>query len=135
MLLLPDQLPIATRRSIRTDSWHGLCSTVNVLGNVHGSGGGLTTLQKLVTIGRVAREAGVSVQTISRVINNRPDVAPATRQRVQQVIAQLLARGQAFSAPFAQNDRMAIGAMRAARSGPASTARRLGGWLRRHTGD
>jgi LacI family transcriptional regulator len=45
--------------------------------------------QKLITIRRVAREAAVSIQTVSRVINHRPDVALATRQRVQQVIAQL----------------------------------------------
>jgi LacI family transcriptional regulator len=42
-----------------------------------------------VTIKQVAFEAGVSTQTVSRVFNNRPDVAPETRQRVQQVIARL----------------------------------------------
>ena len=42
-----------------------------------------------VTITRVAQEAGVSAQTVSRVINNRPDVSPGTRQRVQQVITRL----------------------------------------------
>ena len=42
-----------------------------------------------VTIKQVAREAGVSTQTVSRVINNRPDVAPATRQRVLAVIERL----------------------------------------------
>lgn len=39
-----------------------------------------------VTIKQVALEAGVSVQTVSRVINGRPDVSPETRQRVQDVI-------------------------------------------------
>jgi LacI family transcriptional regulator len=34
-------------------------------------------------------EAGVSTQTVSRVINNRPDVAPQTRKRVQRVIKRL----------------------------------------------
>ena len=33
--------------------------------------------------------AGVSTQTVSRVINERPDVSPKTRQRVQQVIKDL----------------------------------------------
>lgn len=45
--------------------------------------------RKRVTIKRVAREAGVSTQTVSRVINNRPDVAPATRQRVLEVVNRL----------------------------------------------
>lgn len=39
------------------------------------------------TIKEVAEAAGVSTQTVSRVLNNRPDVAPKTFQRVQQVIA------------------------------------------------
>jgi LacI family repressor for deo operon, udp, cdd, tsx, nupC, and nupG len=45
--------------------------------------------QSVVTITRVAQEAGVSTQTVSRVINHRPDVAADTRERVQQVIARL----------------------------------------------
>ena len=42
-----------------------------------------------VTINDVADQAGVSRQTVSRVINNRPDVADETRLRVQQVIEEL----------------------------------------------
>lgn len=42
--------------------------------------------RKRVTIKQVAKEAGVSTQTVSRVINERPDVAADTRQRVQEVI-------------------------------------------------
>lgn len=38
------------------------------------------------TIKEVAAEAGVSTQTVSRVINERPDVSPETRKRVQDVI-------------------------------------------------
>lgn len=45
--------------------------------------------RKRLTIAEVAREAGVSSQTVSRVINNRPDVSPETRQRVKQIIDQL----------------------------------------------
>ena len=37
----------------------------------------------------VARLAGVSHQTVSRVLNNIPSVRPATRERVEQAIAQL----------------------------------------------
>ena len=42
-----------------------------------------------ITIKQVALEAGVSTQTVSRVLNLRPDVAPETRQRVKLVIEQL----------------------------------------------
>ena len=41
------------------------------------------------TIKEVASVAGVSTQTVSRVINERPDVSPKTRQRVQEVIKDL----------------------------------------------
>ncbi len=44
---------------------------------------------KRITIKQVALESGVSVQTVSRVLNDRPDVATETRQRVKQVIEQL----------------------------------------------
>jgi LacI family transcriptional regulator len=39
-----------------------------------------------VTIREVAEAAGVSTQTVSRVLNNRPDVAPETFERVQRII-------------------------------------------------
>ena len=42
-----------------------------------------------VTISQVAREAGVSSQTVSRVINNRQEITPETRQRVQEIIKRL----------------------------------------------
>src|SRR6185503_16418873 len=42
-----------------------------------------------ITIMQVAHEAGVSTQTVSRVINHRPDVSPDTRERVQRVIDRL----------------------------------------------
>ena len=42
-----------------------------------------------ITIKQVAIESGVSTQTVSRVINNRPDVAPETRKKVQRVIKRL----------------------------------------------
>jgi DNA-binding LacI/PurR family transcriptional regulator len=41
------------------------------------------------TIKEVASVAGVSTQTVSRVINERPDVSPGTRKRVQEVIKAL----------------------------------------------
>lgn len=62
---------------------------------------------KRVTIKAVATAAGVSTQTISRVVNGRPDVSPETREHVQEIIDKLgyqpskiarsLIRGQSFS--------------------------------------
>jgi DNA-binding LacI/PurR family transcriptional regulator len=42
-----------------------------------------------LTIEDIARAAGVSVSTVSRIINDKPDVAVATRTRVQQIIDEL----------------------------------------------
>jgi LacI family transcriptional regulator len=39
-----------------------------------------------VTITAIAREAGVSVPTVSRVVNGRDDVAPETRKRVEELL-------------------------------------------------
>jgi LacI family transcriptional regulator len=48
-----------------------------------------TLTQKRPSIRDVAREAGVSPSTVSRVLNARPDVSPETRERVLQTIAAL----------------------------------------------
>jgi DNA-binding LacI/PurR family transcriptional regulator len=42
-----------------------------------------------ITIKDVAKAAGVSTQTVSRVINFRPDVSPDTKERVQKIIDEL----------------------------------------------
>jgi LacI family transcriptional regulator len=39
-----------------------------------------------VTIATIAKAAGVSVPTVSRVVNGRSDVAPATRARVEELL-------------------------------------------------
>lgn len=44
---------------------------------------------KKVTIKDIAKVCNVSTQTVSRVINKRPDVAPETRKTVEKVIAEL----------------------------------------------
>lgn len=45
--------------------------------------------QNRVTIKEVAKIAGVSTQTVSRVLNNRPDVSDQTRTRIKQIIDEL----------------------------------------------
>ncbi len=49
------------------------------------------------TIRDVARLAGVSAQTVSRVLNNHPDVSEQTRLRVQRAIAELRYRPNALA--------------------------------------
>src|SRR6266581_4531502 len=38
------------------------------------------------TLAAIAAEAGVSLPTVSKVVNGRPDVAPDTRARVEQLL-------------------------------------------------
>src|ERR1700687_657358 len=38
------------------------------------------------TIAQIAAAAGVSIPTVSKVLNGRMDVSPATRERIEQVI-------------------------------------------------
>jgi LacI family transcriptional regulator len=45
----------------------------------------------------VARKAGVSTQTVSRVINGRPDIATETRERVRSVVQELGFRPSALA--------------------------------------
>ena len=41
---------------------------------------------RAVTIAAIAAEAGVSLPTVSRVLNGRSDVAPATRERIEELL-------------------------------------------------
>ncbi|MBI3961208.1 MAG: LacI family DNA-binding transcriptional regulator [Deinococcus sp.] len=54
-------------------------------------------LKRRVTIKDVAASAGVSYQTVSRVINDHPDVAPETRERVIEIIRNLDYRPSAIA--------------------------------------
>ncbi|WP_214410700.1 LacI family DNA-binding transcriptional regulator [Sphaerisporangium fuscum] len=44
--------------------------------------------KRRVTIALIAEEAGVSVPTVSKVVNGRPEVAPETRRRVERLLHQ-----------------------------------------------
>ncbi len=59
-----------------------------------------------VTIVDVAKAAGVSVSTVSRILNGKLDVAKATRERVQDVISEL------GYTPHAQAQRLRAGSTR-----------------------
>lgn len=48
-----------------------------------------STARARVTIREVAREAGVGIKTVSRVVNGEPNVAAATAERVRETIARL----------------------------------------------
>jgi LacI family transcriptional regulator len=61
------------------------------------------------TIKQVASAAGVSTQTVSRVINNRPDVSPETRENVQSVIEQLGYRPSALARSLIQQRSHTLG--------------------------
>jgi LacI family transcriptional regulator len=42
--------------------------------------------ERRTTLAAIAAEAGVSLPTVSKVVNGRPDVAPATRARVERLL-------------------------------------------------
>lgn len=66
-------------------------------------------MAKKVTIRDVAAAAGVSYQTVSRVLNDRPDVAEDTRQRVHQVILELGYRPSAIARSLISNHTYTLG--------------------------
>jgi LacI family transcriptional regulator len=46
----------------------------------------MSSVKRRSTIAEIALEAGVSIPTVSKVLNQRPDVAIETRQRVERII-------------------------------------------------
>jgi DNA-binding LacI/PurR family transcriptional regulator len=76
-----------------------------------------------VTIKQVAREAGVSTQTVSRVLNDRPDVALGTRQRVQDTILRLGYHPSALARSLIQQRSYTLGVVTAGLkyTGPSRT--------------
>jgi DNA-binding LacI/PurR family transcriptional regulator len=62
---------------------------VPVIDNGNDNGSDMRKRAGRATIKEVASSAGVSTQTVSRVINDRPDVSPETRKRVQEIIDDL----------------------------------------------
>ncbi len=79
-----------------------------------------------VTIKQVAQEAGVSTQTVSRVLNNRPDVAPETRRLVQAVIDRLGYQPSAIARSLIRRRSHALGVVVAELGQYGPTRRLLG---------
>lgn len=74
-------------------------------------------------ISDVAEVAGVSYQTVSRVLNNAPDVSDATRERIQQVIKDLRYRRSRTATALSTSRSTAIGILTdgSQRFGPVGT--------------
>lgn len=62
-----------------------------------------------MTIGELAKIAGVSKTTISRVINSKPDVDPGTREKILSLIAQYGFQPNAFAKAISQKQSNHIG--------------------------
>lgn len=60
-------------------------------------------MTRAATLAEIAQEAGVSAPTVSKVLNGRADVAPATRERVEDLLRRhgyRRRRGTAQAAPL-----------------------------------
>ena len=62
-----------------------------------------------ITIYDVAREAGVSMATVSRVVNGNPNVKPSTRKKVSDVIERLNYRPNAVARGLASKKTTTVG--------------------------
>ena len=72
----------------------------------------------MATIYEVSRLAGVSLATVSRVINNSGKVAAATRQRVEQAMLQLGYRPNSIAQSLASNRSNCVGVLVSELHGP-----------------
>jgi DNA-binding LacI/PurR family transcriptional regulator len=70
-------------------------------------------INKRPTIKQVAKVAGVSTQTVSRVINERPDVAPETRERILLTINELGYQPSALARSLIQQRSYTLGVVTA----------------------
>ena len=81
------------------------------------------SIEKRYTIKQVANIAGVSTQTISRVINNRSDVAVETRAHIEHIIKKLNYRPSALARGLIRQRSFTLGVVTAGLSfsGPSCT--------------
>ena len=73
---------------------------------------------KIYTIKDIARKAGVSVTTVSRVLNKRPDVNQATREKVEQVMAECHFVGNANARGLKQTEGATVAIILRGRDNP-----------------
>jgi len=71
------------------------------------------SINNRATIKQVAKLAGVSTQTVSRVINDRPDVAPETRERIRHIIDELDYQPSALARSLIQQRSFTLGVVTA----------------------
>ncbi|MBX6764979.1 MAG: LacI family transcriptional regulator [Rubrobacteraceae bacterium] len=64
---------------------------------------------KRITIADVAREAGVSTQTVSRVLNNKAEISTSTRETVMRVIERLGYRPSGVARGLATSKTLTVG--------------------------
>ena len=69
----------------------------------------MDNLKERVTIYEVAKASGVSLATVSRVINNQDNVTPQTREKVQATIARLGYKPSGLAQALAKNKSTNIG--------------------------
>jgi len=62
-----------------------------------------------ITIGEIAKIAGVSKTTVSRVLNEKPDVDPATREKILSLISEYDFQPNAFAKAISQQKSRHIG--------------------------
>ena len=79
-------------------------------------------VMKIYTIKDIAHLSGVSVTTVSRVLNHRPDVNAATRQKVEQVMAACHFVGNANARSLKQQDGDTVAVILRGRSNPFLSA-------------
>lgn len=112
-----------------------MCSVAGVAARLLGYAAGMSRAPGMLD---VARLAGVSHQTVSRVLNDHPSVRPETRTRVRAAIRELGYRRNSAARALATRRSSTIGLLTAtsSRSGPVSTlvaveeaARAAGLWV------
>jgi DNA-binding LacI/PurR family transcriptional regulator len=82
-----------------------------------------TTSARAVVMADVAREAGVSIMTVSRVLHGHPNVAPTTRRDVERAVQRLGYRPNATARALVTGRTQTIGvvSVETPHYGPAST--------------